>query len=71
MCVTKLDVLDGMDTMRICTGYKLDGEICDILPVGSESLAECEPIYEEHAGLERQHGRREDLRACPPTPSPT
>jgi adenylosuccinate synthase len=50
MCVTKLDVLDGMDTIRICTGYKLEGEICDILPVGSESLADCEPIYEDHPG---------------------
>jgi adenylosuccinate synthase len=50
MCVTKLDVLDGMDTIRICTGYKLGGEVCDILPVGSEMLADCEPIYEEHPG---------------------
>jgi adenylosuccinate synthase len=50
MCVTKLDVLDGMDTIRICTGYKLDGEVCDILPVGSEMLADCEPIYEDHPG---------------------
>ena len=50
MCVTKLDVLDGMDTIRICTGYKLGGEVCDILPVGSEMLADCEHIYEEHPG---------------------
>ncbi len=50
MCVTKLDVLDGMDTIRICTGYKMGGEVCDILPVGSELLADCEPIYEEHPG---------------------
>ena len=50
MCVTKLDVLDGMDTIRICTGYKIGGEVCDILPVGSELLADCEPIYEEHPG---------------------
>ena len=50
MCITKLDVLDGMDTIRICTGYKLGGEVCDILPVGSEMLADCEPIYEEHPG---------------------
>jgi len=50
MCVTKLDVLDGMDTIRICTGYKLEGEVCDILPVGSELLADCEPIYEDHPG---------------------
>ncbi len=50
MCVTKLDVLDGMDTIRICTGYKVGNEVCEILPVGSEMLADCEPIYEEHPG---------------------
>jgi len=50
LCVTKLDVLDGMDTVRICTGYKLGGEICDILPVGSEMLSDCEPVYEDWAG---------------------
>jgi adenylosuccinate synthase len=50
LCVTKLDVLDGMETVRIATGYKLDGEVCDILPVGSEALANCEPVYEEWAG---------------------
>ncbi|HEX8979014.1 MAG TPA: adenylosuccinate synthase [Parasulfuritortus sp.] len=50
LCVTKLDVLDGMETVRIATGYKLDGEVCDILPVGSEALSGCEPVYEEWAG---------------------
>jgi len=50
LCVTKLDVLDGMETVRIATGYKLNGEVCDILPVGSEALSGCEPIYEEWAG---------------------
>ncbi len=50
LCVTKLDVLDGLETIRICTGYKLGGEVCDILPVGSEMLADCEPIYEDHPG---------------------
>jgi adenylosuccinate synthase len=48
--VTKLDVLDGMETVRIATGYKLDGEVCDILPVGSEALSGCEPVYEEWTG---------------------
>lgn len=50
LCVTKLDVLDGMDTVRLATGYKLDGGISDILPVGAEALAKCEPIYEEMPG---------------------
>lgn len=50
LCVTKLDVLDGMETVRICTGYKLGGTVCDILPVGAESLTNCEPMYEDLAG---------------------
>jgi adenylosuccinate synthase len=50
LCVTKLDVLDGMETLRLCTGYKLAGGHSDILPVGAETLAECEPIYEDMPG---------------------
>jgi adenylosuccinate synthase len=50
LCVTKLDVLDGMDTVRLATGYKLDGGVIDILPMGAEALAGCEPIYEEMPG---------------------
>ena len=50
LCITKLDVLDGLDTLRICTGYKIDGHITDILPYGADSIAHCEPIFEDHAG---------------------
>ncbi len=50
MCLTKLDVLDGLDTLKICTGYKLNGKIVDIFPVGAEEAAACEPIYEEMPG---------------------
>jgi len=50
LCVTKLDVLDGLETVRVCVGYKIDGEACDILPVGAESIAEVEPIYEDLPG---------------------
>jgi len=50
LCVTKLDVLDGMETLRLCVGYRLPGGTSDILPVGAETLAECEPIYEEMPG---------------------
>ena len=50
LCITKLDVLDGLDTVRVAVGYKvLDGRR-DVLPVGAEALAICEPIYEEHPG---------------------
>jgi adenylosuccinate synthase len=50
LCVTKLDVLDGMETVRICVGYKLDGKYCDIMPVGADSLTRCEPVYEDMPG---------------------
>jgi len=48
--VTKLDVLDGMETVKIATGYKLNGQSRDILPVGSEELEGCEPVYETLPG---------------------
>ncbi len=50
LCVTKLDVLDGMETLRICVGYRIDNGYSDILPVGAELLATCEPVYEEMPG---------------------
>ena len=50
LCVTKLDVLDGMETLQIGVGYRVGGQVRDMLPVGAEELAECEPIYEEIAG---------------------
>ncbi len=50
LCITKLDVLDGLDVVRMAVGYKVGGEMRDILPVGAEALAMCEPVYEEHPG---------------------
>ena len=50
LCVTKLDVLDGVNELKLCTGYKLEGGITDILPVGAEELSRCVPIYETLPG---------------------
>ncbi len=50
LCITKLDVLDGLDTVKICTGYELNGQRCDYPPVDSDLYAECKPIYEEMPG---------------------
>jgi adenylosuccinate synthase len=50
LCITKLDVLDGAETLKICVGYKVDGKMNDILPVGAEELALCVPVYEEMPG---------------------
>lgn len=55
LCVTKLDVLDGVETLQIGVGYKLRGTngnvvTSRILPVGADELALCEPVYEEMPG---------------------
>jgi len=50
LCITKLDVLDGAETLKICVGYDLEGTLSEILPVGAEELALCVPVYEEMPG---------------------
>lgn len=50
LCVTKLDVLDGMEQLQLGIGYRRGGVESDILPFGAEMLAECEPVYEELPG---------------------
>ncbi|WP_305096693.1 adenylosuccinate synthase [Croceibacterium aestuarii] len=50
IALTKLDVLDGFDTLKICTGYKLGGEVVDYLPSNAADQAACEPVYEEMDG---------------------
>jgi len=50
LCITKLDVLDGVEAVKICIGYKLEGTFSEILPVGAEELERCHPVYEELPG---------------------
>ena len=55
LCVTKLDVMDGVETLRLGVGYKMTGKgeeekFSGIMPVGAEELASCEPVYEEMPG---------------------
>jgi adenylosuccinate synthase len=62
--VTKLDVLDGMESVQIATGYRQNGKIIDILPVGAEELEGCEPVYEKLPGWKTStvgHTRYEQL----------
>jgi adenylosuccinate synthase len=65
LCVTKLDVLDGMETLQIGVGYLFGGKRRDILPVGAEELAECEPIYEEIPGWSQSTLGVRDLSDLP------
>jgi adenylosuccinate synthase len=50
LCITKLDVLDGLDSIRLCVGYRVDGEERRTPPAAVESFEDLEPIYEEVPG---------------------
>jgi adenylosuccinate synthase len=65
MCLTKLDVLDGLEMLQLCTGYKLDGRIVDVFPVGAEDAARCEPIYEQMPGWSESTVGAKSLAALP------
>jgi adenylosuccinate synthase len=45
LALTKLDVLDGLDEIKVCTGYRLDGRLLDHLPAGQAAQARVEPVY--------------------------
>ena len=53
LCVTKLDVLDGVETLRLSVGYRINDALSDILPVGADILQQCEPVYEDIPGWEQ------------------
>jgi len=50
LVITKLDVLDGLDEIKICTGYEYEGKIYDAFPPAIKTLEECTPVYETHPG---------------------
>ncbi len=50
LCITKLDVLDGLEKVRICTGYELDGVMLDHWPYGVAAYERCKPVYEDWPG---------------------
>jgi adenylosuccinate synthase len=65
-CVTKLDVLDGFDEIRICTAYRLNGQLLDAPPLDVQDWARLEPVYETFPGWQetsRGATRMEDLPA--------
>jgi adenylosuccinate synthase len=65
LCVTKLDVLDGLETVKICIGYQLDGEQIDVPPIRVDRYAECEPVYEELSGWDQSTVGITDYAALP------
>jgi adenylosuccinate synthase len=64
IALTRLDVLDVLPQIKICTGYKLDGDIIDYLPSSAATLERCQPVYQEMSGWQTpvsQVRRFEDL----------
>jgi adenylosuccinate synthase len=64
LCVTKLDVLDGLDTIRICVGYKIDGTLTNTPPLLCDQFGNCEAVYEDLPGWKEStigKTREEDL----------
>lgn len=65
LCVTKLDVLDGMDTVRICVAYELDGQSISGFPLLTDRFADCQPIYEDMPGWSESTVGATDYAALP------
>lgn len=67
LAITKLDVLDGLESLNICTGYELDGQMLDMPPLGADALARCQPIYETLPGWSDNTFGVQDYHALPAT----
>jgi adenylosuccinate synthase len=65
LCITKLDVLDGLDEVRICTGYTVDGKPVLLLPAGADAVAACTPVYESMPGWRESTLGTKSLGALP------
>ena len=65
ICLTKLDVMDTLETIRICTGYELDGERVDVPPLGAEAWERCVPVYEALPGWRANTAGVTELEALP------
>ncbi|MGD9943519.1 MAG: adenylosuccinate synthase [Burkholderiaceae bacterium] len=65
LVVTKLDVLDGLKTVKLCTAYRSGGQTLDLLPFGADAVADCQPVYEELPGWSESTVGVRDWSALP------
>jgi adenylosuccinate synthase len=66
LCITKLDVLDGMETIRVCTAYEVDGRQLKVPPVGADALVRCKPRYLDLPGWSESTLGTTTFDALPP-----
>lgn len=65
ICLTKLDVLDGLEKVGICTAYTINGQTTEIAPLGADQYAQCQPIIEEMPGWSETTAGITDFAALP------
>jgi adenylosuccinate synthase len=66
VALTKLDVLDTLDEVKVCTGYKLNGRVCESLPAVSQDLRRIEPIYATLPGWQSSTLGMTEMSSLPP-----
>jgi len=64
--ITRLDVLDTLSSLKICVGYKLDGQTIDYFPASAAALDRCQPVYEELPGWQVPISDIRDFEQLPP-----
>jgi adenylosuccinate synthase len=63
--LTRLDVLDGFQSVKVCVGYRLDGEAIDRFPSSASILERCQPVYEELPGWDKPTASATSLSQLP------
>jgi adenylosuccinate synthase len=63
--ITKIDTLAGLEKLKVCVGYKLEGNVIDYFPASLEDLAKCEPVYEEFDGWDESINHARTYEALP------
>jgi len=63
--LTRLDILDGFEIVKVCVGYRVDGKVVERFPTDIEVLARCEPIYEEISGWQEPTAGATDMNQIP------
>lgn len=66
LCITKLDVLDGLETVKICVAYQINNKQVQVTPQDSQLFATCEPVYEEMPGWQVSTFGIKSLEELPP-----
>ncbi|MCB0275461.1 MAG: adenylosuccinate synthetase, partial [Calditrichaeota bacterium] len=66
LAMTKLDVLDRFESIKVCTGYELDGKVVKDLPTDLQTLSRCRPVYEALPGWQSSTANARSWEELPP-----